>query len=374
MRRSLDTNRIVESAPGKNGLPEAHSRDFERALGMLSRGDLPGWATALDILERIGPAAVAPLLAELEREPWSALHQGVTEALGRIGHDSAAPALAELLAHRDARRRLAAIRALRRIEKSPRLFVSTLSDADWQVRVEAVFALGDLGANKTRGARAGKRLAPPLVRCLRDPHHRVRAAAANALGRLDATEAVTALRRALADEHRWVASMAEWSLRRLEQPTRRAGSSSPRNRPRSASERLAHGQACELALEMLDDQRAGAKEQALATLERLRCVDAVPRLMEMARREQPELRRKAAWTLGALGPSAREALQALLDDPDEAVQLDAIFALGQLQVRSVAEEVFHVIREDSEEVQTEARRSLTLITGKGKNRGAAAGK
>lgn len=346
-------------------LSEEELARFVEALRLLGLGDLPAWYHGLEILLRLGSAVVPLLLERLDDATWTPQHYAILEALGRLGDEAAIPLLEGLLQHRDARRRLAVVRALRGLPTSAGPYLGLLRDPDWQVRQEAVFALGGLDS---------RRLVPPLVRCLRDPHHRVRAAAANALGRVDAVEAKDALRRALADEHRWVQSMAAWSLGRLG-PQRDLAPllTCLRDARKDAGVQLLQRaglgdpdgtQACSALLELLEDPDEAVRAQTLEAIGRLQCVEAIPRLARMVRLASPGLRRKAAWALAAMGQPALAPLLDLLGHPDEAVQQCAIFALGHLRLRSAAEGVYHALLAESAYVREETKQSLQRLQGK----------
>lgn len=85
-------------------------------------------------------------------------------------------------------------------------------NADFRVRVQAAFALGN-----TRDAA----VIPALERALRDDNPAVRAAAATALGRIGSQRAIPALRRARRDSSAAVRLQVSASLRAIEQGDRR---------------------------------------------------------------------------------------------------------------------------------------------------------
>ena len=86
-------------------------------------------------------------------------------------------------------------------------------NADFRVRVQAAFALGN-----TRDERA----IPPLERGLRDGNPAVRAASATALGRIGSSRALPALQRARRDSSAAVRLQVERSVRNIEDAQRAA--------------------------------------------------------------------------------------------------------------------------------------------------------
>jgi len=95
-------------------------------------------------------------------------------------------------------------------------------EADFRVRVQAAFALGNTG---------NEAMVEPLARALRDQNPAVRAAAATALGRIGSRRALPALRRARRDSSAAVRMQVQSSIQSIRE---RGGSSSqPTAAPRT---------------------------------------------------------------------------------------------------------------------------------------------
>jgi HEAT repeat protein len=164
------------------------------------------------------PDARAAVAAALAAEQEPAVLRALVTALGAAGGAEAVPPLAELARGGDPGVRFAAVRALGRTGAGEALEVllEVLAADDPATEAAALAALGDLG--DARGATAVaerldgsdrevrrvaavslRALASPtatgrLVRALGDPDWRVRLAAVRTLGRIDAPEALPALR------------------------------------------------------------------------------------------------------------------------------------------------------------------------------------
>ena len=88
------------------------------------------------------------------------------------------------------------------------VLVERLTEKNMQLRWYAVRALGQIG-------RAAKRAVPALERSMKDSHYVVRAAAAIALGQIEAVEAEGTLKQALNDDNETVREAAKDALSRI---------------------------------------------------------------------------------------------------------------------------------------------------------------
>jgi HEAT repeat protein len=134
------------------------------------------------LLRSFGRAAAPVMLARLTDDPETSLMGDLIEALGLLGHQAAAPAIA-----------------------------SCLGVSHVEVRVAAARALGRLGARDQTVA---------LTQALYDPEWPVRAQAARALGRAGDTESAAALAHRLADASWWVRRNSAYALAALGEPGR----------------------------------------------------------------------------------------------------------------------------------------------------------
>jgi hypothetical protein len=179
-----------------------------------------------------------------------------------------------------------------------------LSEADPKMRIAAARGLERLGRDASSASSA-------LARALEDPDRRVRLAAACALGRLDprAETAVPILVKVLKEEQ-----------------------SRPLDRSRAMTALGRLGPLARPALWILLDNLASDEESAEALSEI--GVPSIPGLCEALSQADPLARRRAAATLGRIGPAARSAVDILsgaLKDPDPKVRIETIRALEAIQ-------------------------------------------
>lgn len=169
-----------------------------RALGELGDGrgveplvealkDKDGWAhfmlTVLDSLERLGAAAMAPLVGAL-RDEDSTVRWNAAAVLERQGWEPQNDA--EKLDYLVATKKWTELVALGEPGLKP--VIQALNDESHFVRCEAVDALGKTG---------DARVAEPLIRALKDRDWRVRLRVVNAIGKMQMVEPLI---RALKDE------------------------------------------------------------------------------------------------------------------------------------------------------------------------------
>jgi hypothetical protein len=156
-------------------------------------------------LTRMGPAAVPPIGALLERSQSPAMSKALLQVTAQLGR-AADPGLVRRLArHEAAELRVEAVRTLGYIPAeadSVDVCIAALDDAAWPTRALAARSLGRL-----RDPRA----APPLERAMGDTAYWVRHHAGEALGQMgDPGE--QALQRRLMDANPFVRDMATQML------------------------------------------------------------------------------------------------------------------------------------------------------------------
>jgi HEAT repeat protein len=338
--------------------------DIDRAIEDLASPDLAVHYRAQRFFLGLGPGALPLLSTLLEADIWGAREEAAVEIMKHLGEPAAVPLLLAALQSPRSAKRLCALRGLRWLLRDPEPFLAALADDDWQVRQEALFALGGLPLAPEAVAR--------IVLALEDPHYMVRAAAANALGRLHCSGAAEALQRTLKDENRRVKDMAAWSLKRLADPsamepllTALAADAAPTATTRAdALHRAAarpEGMPCPALMALLNDPDESIRAEVMELLGRQRCREAVEALALAVRFEPPALKRTAAMALAGIGTPAVPALRRLLDETDETVRGQSVAALGQIMIRTAAESVLKAMSEESDVVREEARRALSRL-------------
>lgn len=340
------------------GLPLA---DIDQAMRDLSSPNLAVHYRAQRFFLAMGRNALPILAGLLQAEAWGPREEAAVEVVKHLGEPAAVPLLLEGLQSPRAAKRLCALRGLRWLLREAGPYLEALGDEDWKVRQEALFTLGGLPLDDAAVTR--------LMTALDDDHYMVRAAAANALGRLRLTQAENALRRTMTDENRRVKDMAAWSLKRLAEPaamepllTALTGTAAASRADvlRQAATRPG-GMPCDALLALLNDPDQSVRTEVMEQLGRQRCRDAVEALALAVRYEPPGLKRVAALALTEIGAPAVPSLRRLLDEADETARGQSVAALGQIMIRTAAESVLKALSEESDVVREEARRALSRL-------------
>lgn len=297
---------------------------------------------ALAVFAEMGDAGVPPLMEALKNDKtcyWACI------ALGSMGSKAkaAVPDLAHLTTHKD-----------------PAL------------RMQAVIALGEIGPD-------ARSAVPALVKALSDEQNSVRYGAAYALGRLGAKEATPELMKQTSSPDSFLKMIAVWAVAKVNPDDKEAvqravtvlteslKGSDPRVRAAAARGLFELNAPRELVAEALGDMMAdkdpvvqanvaealaslGEKAVprlikalqnddlqplAVAVINRLgpKAKDAVPALIDELKDPNPEYRREVEFALATIGPDAKAAVPALvkeLNDDDVRVRRTACYALGKI--------------------------------------------
>jgi HEAT repeat protein len=153
--------------------------------------------------ERLGSGGktVLPALRELVREGDSMVREGAVHALSRLKGDDALDAMAVLLESSDANLRMIAAQELGRSKKKAAAahLVKAVSDPDEVVACVAIAALEEVKAMDR---------ADEIAKCLQDRRWRVRATAAEVLGKMKVTSAMPVLLKLFDDPDAFVVKNA----------------------------------------------------------------------------------------------------------------------------------------------------------------------
>jgi len=254
-----------------------------------------GRATAVGVRELIrqraatgrDPRPSPPLTPEARAGQEVKLAEAAQAALGRIG-PSAVPALVRALADANPHRRRRAARALEEIGPDASSAVPALTAAleDRTLRVAAARALVRIDP-----ANAARQL-PVLITGLSDPDRDVALLSVEALAELRTPAAVPALIHALDDNR--THELAVEGLRRLG--------------PRAAA-------AVPALVQTLQDGREAERIRAAFALGEMgvAAIEAMPALIERLSDDRGSVRAAAARALGAMGPAASAAIPRLID-------------------------------------------------------------
>jgi HEAT repeat protein len=274
-------------------------------------------AAAALALGQIGPEArdALPALEKSLADDDAAVRVCVAQALWEIGGEQVKEVVPVLVAGLQDRsnaavraRAAAALGAMRsQNAKALEALEDALADTDNEVRIEAAFALGTIGAQKS---------ALKFLTALRDPEIKVRLVAAQAVWLLGRhTQGVPVLIEALSGEDPDLRLNAVVALAKMGPDAREAV---------GALAKALHG------------RDAAVRAHAAEALYRVgpEAKSAVPSLCDALQSPDASLRVQAAYALGGVGKEAREALPMLeraLTDKETAVRLFAARALWAVE-------------------------------------------
>ncbi|EKF85819.1 HEAT repeat domain-containing protein [Methanobacterium formicicum] len=170
--------------------------------------------TSANALGRIGDHRAVPyLIKALEDNDWH-VRKYAAVSLGKMQDKQAIPILLEAMDDEDADVRWKAMLALGKLGESavPPL-VKTLKNKNWRMRAKAAEVLGKIGGEDALHA-----LINLLVGRTTDKNRHVRGKAAEALGRIGDEEAFEALKNAQKDEYKYVRDKADVSIQKILKP------------------------------------------------------------------------------------------------------------------------------------------------------------
>ncbi len=245
---------------------------------------------------------------------------------------------------------------------------AALDDPSRAVRASAAWALGNVGSAATRAA-------PRLRRSLGDPDPFVRAGAAHSLGNLGSRDAVEPLIERLDDPDERVRRYAAEALAAI---GLRADSVAALRRLLRETSAPGRGLAAAALGQLGAEGREAVPELIAAALDtrgdvRWRAIWALGRIgppakpavgMLRAALADADLRWRAAEALGGIGPEAAEAvpdLLALLADPSSNVRWRAATALGQIGAPQAAAGLAKAVVDPAENVRLAATVGLIQV-------------
>jgi HEAT repeat protein len=236
-------------------------------------------------------------------------------ALQQVGSERSAGALLEKLKDEDDGVRAAAAEALGTIwdERAIGPLVAALVDASSSVRIDAWYAL-EKGHPNWRKSGAAKAAMPLLAEALGHRDWNVRGYAAKVLGEVGDTRAVPPLVKALQDENDFVRGRAEATLQEITRENQKAAEA------------------------------------------------AAPLVMELIKHSDSAVRQRAVRLLGQLPKkAAAQSLVAALRDKDAKVRLEAAAALADIRDRGTVEALVEALHDDDAGVRRVAAKALRRI-------------
>lgn len=263
-------------------------------------------AAATRALGAIGDArAVEALKAAYEKGDVRA--DTVLKALGQIGTGEAVPTIISALQHRDSRVQHAAEGALGQLGATAiEPLINALAHSEAKVRVKVAQALGILG---------DPRAVEPLIQLFTDSDRDVQAEAATAVGFINGAETISKLFELLRDSRRAVRWCAAWALWHTK-----------------------HESAVLPLIYALKDKDSSVREVAIAGLRSSRDARAVPALIDCLQDSDANVRQSAVKALATLGDVSLDALIRLAENGEDALKMQAIYALQLMSGENYGED------------------------------------
>ncbi|MGA9451070.1 MAG: HEAT repeat domain-containing protein [Verrucomicrobiia bacterium] len=200
-------------------VPDAVEQQSSGVRKVLARGKSSERQAAAERLGRIGRDALGAL-AELANDPDPLVVESAIRALSDIGGNDTVPALAALLNSADSNLRMTAAQALGHT-KSPaavKPLLAAMSDSDEVVACTALSALEETQAREYYNSNQrefSEEITIGLKQCLADSRWRVRTAAAEVVGKLNAGQLADDLKKLLDDSDGFVVKSALTALSQL---------------------------------------------------------------------------------------------------------------------------------------------------------------
>lgn len=234
-------------------------------------------------------------------------------------------------------------------------YLEGLRSNDATIRAAAVAALQGMG----------KEAVGYLIEALKDPHHNVRIAAAEALGEIRDPDAVDPLIRVSCDAREDVRIVAAGALgrigdRRAIPPLIRFFSDSYHGvRVAAADAVAAFGRDALGPLEeALDDPVPVVRVTAVKAIGLIGATESIPTLIEHLGDAAPEVRWSVARALADFGAPAVEPLFLVLKRGTKEMRLAAIDAFWEMPGKRAGEALRHALEDEDEEVRTKAAAAL----------------
>jgi len=305
----------------------------QRAVGVravLARGKGQERQAAAMRLGHAGREAI-PALAELLNDADPLVVESAVRALSGIGGKDTIPAMAVLLKAQDSNLRITAAQALGHTKNTAAVneLLTVFDDPNEVVACTALSALEEINADRayspTKKSQSPE-VSKALKGCLTDPRWRVRAAAAEVTGKLEAKELIAALKPLLDDADGFVVKCALEALGKLSatpEPDKLVGLTQRHPGLRGeAVEVLVHAGTEEAVKAVTDMYKSSGVEGRLAILDSLKSASGKdpgwqPFLAQAAVETDARLRRAVAEALGAQPAKVAAALIGpLLSDED----------------------------------------------------------
>ena len=197
-------------------IPDSLEQQLGGVRAALARGSSPEQQAAATRLGSAGSEAITPL-AELAASSDPLVVEKAVKALSSIGGDDAIPAMAALLKSDDSNLRMTAAQSLAHTKdlRVADQLISLLDDTNEVVVCTAVAGLEEISEDSFSGRAKSDKVSDALRHCLADTRWRVRAASAEAIGKLRLSVLSGDVKKLLNDSDGFVVKTALLALRAM---------------------------------------------------------------------------------------------------------------------------------------------------------------
>jgi HEAT repeat protein len=364
-------------------IPDAVEQRAAGVRAVLARGKGTERQSAATRLGRGGRAAI-PALAELLNDADPLVVETAVRALSGIGEKDAIPAMAALLKAQDSNLRMTAAQALGHTKNSAAVkdLLTVFDDPNEVVACTALSALEEISAGRND---SGTRKAQPpevsraLKGCFADPRWRVRAAAAEIAGKLEAKELIPDLKALLEDADGFVIKNALEALRKMSsmpEPEKLLAIAQRHAGLRGETVEMLVNSGSESAVRAVAElYKAGNAEARLTILGSLKSdlgeqpgtVVWQPLLIQAATETDPRLRRAVAEALGVQPAKVAAAVVGpLLSDEDAETRANAagvvLSVIGEERAVAHNRHGYPSVMLDSFDLESSAARKKAGVT------------
>jgi HEAT repeat protein len=290
---------------------------------------------AVEALASMGAPAIEPL-TDILKGKNVALQALAIQVLGRIGDAAVVEPLIKILKGENKELRLFAAEALGAIKDAKAIepLLEAMKDADKKLCASAAQALSTLGATKA---------VEPLIKALKEKDEVFRSAAAKALGDIADQSSVSALEKIFKEEKGNPQIWSAYALVKIKN----------------------NKDALDFLIKALKEEDTGIRRSAAQALGAIENKTAINPLVEILKDDDSKVRSSAIEALGKIeNAKAVEPLIEALKDTDMFVRSTTVKALNQIGDKRATKQLIEVLKDKSWLVRYRASVALKRITGK----------
>ncbi len=328
--------------------------NLKQLKGMLSHEQAEIRAIGAQLLARIESDQVEPLLLSLLEDPVEDVRRSALNSLNTRGWTPASSRELALVAY--IKNDAAAMEKLAEPGNASLvpLLASILKDPSSTVSATAAKVLGTVGGDAAQS---------PLMLALSDARESVRQAAALALCKIGAAEAVPAILAAISNKRIDGSSTAK-ALENVSATQAFAKALSDDNpvvrqiAAKALGEQYAR-EASAALIKAIDDEDPAVASAAIVALGRLKTREASEPLSKALKHENPNVRRWAVWALGEIkDPKSVNAIVGVLDDKNPSLQKMAGSVLSRMKSPTVINSLTDMLQSPKENARSAAASAL----------------